>query len=141
MEKNAGFMSTLNGTLKPTPWLVRLKTSVTEKQRQHELYQQANFDSMTGLANRHYSEKYIASLCPEDQYSSGLSLLLCAEIKGYRQLEDIYGQDYLNELQTTIANRLIEFSDLHQAFCAHIKPGCFLILLKEAIFDEKLAPY
>ena len=109
-----------------------------EKQRQHELYQQAHFDSVTGLANRHYSEKYIASLCPEDQYSSGLTLL-CAEIKGYRQLEDIYGQDYLNELQTTIANRLIEFSDLHQAFCAHIKPGCFLMLLKEAIFDEKLA--
>ncbi len=115
-----------------------IKDISTEKQRQHELYQQAHFDSITGLANRHYSEKYIASLCPEDQYSSGLTLL-CAEIKGYRQLEDIYGQDYLNELQTTIANRLIEFSDLHQAFCAHIKPGCFLILLKEAIFDEKLA--
>lgn len=111
-----------------------------EKHQQHELYRQANFDPMTGLANRHYTEKYITSLCPQNQYNSGLTLL-CVEIKGFRQLEDIYGHNFINELQIIIANRLIEFAEHYHAFCAHIKPGCFLLLLKEAIFDEKLATF
>ena len=59
-----------------------------EKQKQHELYQQAHFDPITGLANRHYSEKYITSLCSKNQYNSGLTLI-CLEIKGYRQIEDL----------------------------------------------------
>ncbi len=109
-----------------------------EKQKQHELYQQAHFDPITGLANRHYSEKYITSLCSKNQYNSGLTLI-CLEIKGYRQIEDMYGYKASNELQKALANRLIEFAEQHQAFCSHIKLGCFMLLLKEGIFDEELA--
>jgi diguanylate cyclase (GGDEF)-like protein len=67
------------------------------------LYQKANYDSLTGLANRYYFNKYIEKLVnlPESHFS-----LLIVDLDGFKEVNDIYGHAVGDELLIQASQRM-----------------------------------
>jgi diguanylate cyclase (GGDEF)-like protein len=69
---------------------------------QSKTYQQANFDILTGLANRSNFERFLSQLEMEENECSGL---LYIDLDKFKQVNDTYGHDVGDQFLKIVASR------------------------------------
>lgn len=67
------------------------------------LYQKANYDSLTGLANRYYFNKHIQQLVTQP---NNTFTLLIVDLDGFKEVNDIYGHAVGDELLIQASARM-----------------------------------
>ena len=86
---------------------VAIKEDITgRKQHEEQLYYQANFDTLTGLPNRHYFQKHLELQMElvnrENQYMT----LMVLDIDNLKYVNDTFGHDFGDTLLKEIGRRL-----------------------------------
>ncbi len=85
----------------------RLSVAVTNIRRSESLFQQAHFDALTGLINRHaFEEKLRESLSRARRGESGV--LLFMDLDGFKKVNDTEGHEAGDRLLVTVSERLRE---------------------------------
>ncbi|MGM0594003.1 MAG: diguanylate cyclase domain-containing protein, partial [Pseudomonadota bacterium] len=86
---------------------VAFKEDITQrKAREEEVWQQANFDSLTGLPNRsHFLHQLKRKMAESIRYHHKLALLFI-DLDGFKQVNDTLGHDAGDELLELSARRL-----------------------------------
>jgi diguanylate cyclase (GGDEF)-like protein len=69
---------------------------------QSKTFQQANFDMLTGLANRSNFERFLGQLVMEENEYSGLIYI---DLDKFKQVNDTYGHDVGDEFLQIVASR------------------------------------
>jgi diguanylate cyclase (GGDEF)-like protein len=88
---------------------VAVKEDISERKRQEEqAWRLANYDSLTGLINRHYFLARLEQVGSEAQrYDKGFALLFI-DLDGFKQVNDTLGHDAGDALLQEAAHRLRE---------------------------------
>ena len=85
----------------------RLSVAVTNIRRSESLFQQAHFDALTGLINRHaFEEKLRESLSRARRGESGV--LLFMDLDGFKKVNDTEGHEAGDRLLVLVGDRLRE---------------------------------
>ncbi|WP_176441963.1 putative bifunctional diguanylate cyclase/phosphodiesterase [Zobellella denitrificans] len=95
-----------------------------EKQQQQRLFELANFDRLTGLANRINCHSYLASACAGE----GPFYLLLLGLDRFKQINDNLGHDTGDELLRAVARRLEALRD-GQGLLARLSGDEFALLI------------
>lgn len=84
-----------------------IKQDITEEKALLERTRyRAEFDAMTGLANRGQFQTRLAQLCGDDTGESGAGALLLIDLDGFKQVNDSLGHTAGDECLTEMARRL-----------------------------------
>ncbi|MDD2851985.1 MAG: EAL domain-containing protein [Desulfuromonadaceae bacterium] len=86
---------------------VAIKEDITERKRyEDQLYYQANFDSLTGLPNRHYFQKHLEKQLPLIAHDSQYLTLMVLDVDNLKYVNDTFGHEFGDILIRKIAHRL-----------------------------------
>lgn len=77
-----------------------------QKKEQGKLHKQARFDQLTGLANRASFEQRLSESIAEFQRKEQRFALLFLDLDGFKQVNDLYGHQFGDELLKVAAMRL-----------------------------------
>ncbi len=84
-------------------------SDITEKKKQDELiWQQANFDTLTGLPNRRLFRDRLEQAIKKAHRADGLLALLFIDLDRFKQVNDTLGHDMGDVLLTEAARRITE---------------------------------
>lgn len=72
------------------------------------IYQQANYDQLTGLANRHLFEDRLAQLIKDSKRNGTPFALLFLDLDNFKQINDNYGHDIGDEVLVKASRLLID---------------------------------
>jgi len=97
-------------------------------------------DSLTSLPNRRYFFKFLENSIRESKIKHSKFAILFLDIKGFKFINDFYGNEIGDYVLQTIANRIkkISFSD---SFIARIGADQFVILIKNFKNKEEIKYY
>jgi diguanylate cyclase (GGDEF)-like protein/PAS domain S-box-containing protein len=80
---------------------------VTERRELHErLFHQANYDLLTGLANRPCFEEKLRAIFSDPERQDRLTALLCLDVDRFKQVNDTYGHGVGDACLQEVAKRL-----------------------------------
>lgn len=105
------------------------------KAAEEKIYRQANFDLLTGVANRFYFMEKLATTIQAKQVAQFQSVLLFMDLDLFQEINDVYGHDVGDELLKKVAERLndvLEESDL----LARISGDGFAILVNAVLSED-----
>lgn len=87
--------------------LFRIDIDLTERKRhEHELMRIANYDSLTGLPNRHLMAEIMRELCARSRRNNE-SLAICyLDLDDFKPINDRHGHDVGDQVLVTVAERL-----------------------------------
>jgi len=86
---------------------VSIKEDISgRKLHEEQLYYQANFDSLTGLPNRHYFQKHLDLRLSVINRESQYMALMVLDIDNLKYVNDIFGHEFGDLLIKEIARRL-----------------------------------
>jgi len=84
----------------------RVAVALATAERDHALFRQANFDSLTGLPNRpHFMDLFAREIARAERHESSLALLFI-DLDGFSQVNDELGHSAGDELLVHAADRL-----------------------------------
>lgn len=113
---------------------VILVSDITEmKQREHELENTANFDRLTGIANRHSYLRELRRLSDDDLPIS----IVHFNISGIKAINRSRGIEAGDAVIKQVASVLADAKD--SGFCARIGGDEFVLLLKSTSHDDALS--
>lgn len=76
------------------------------KKTEHQLDQAAHFDSVTGLANRHYFNRYVQDLSRSPGARPSMFALLFIDLDNFKYVNDTFGHQVGDALLLSVAKRL-----------------------------------
>ncbi|HYD30692.1 MAG TPA: diguanylate cyclase [Azospirillaceae bacterium] len=86
---------------------VAIKEDITaEKEAAFKIWEQANFDCLTGLANRLLFHRHLAETVEAARQSGSLVAILYIDLDRFKPVNDTYGHDAGDELLKQVAGRL-----------------------------------
>ena len=95
-------------TLDVPPIIVATVQDITERMKWEEkLIQQANFDQLTGLLNRHYMQSYMHSVFTRARRNQKKVALLFMDLDNFKSVNDTLGHDVGDELLKQTAGRIL----------------------------------
>lgn len=113
---------------------MHLEAEKIKRQAEVKLYQQANYDRLTGLANRHYFEDYITKAISRDKRQRNSMAILYLDLNDFKKTNDELGHHVgdalLIETSKCISN-VIRSEDLASRF-----GGDEFVLLLDLIKNE-----
>ena len=105
-----------------------------QKQAEEEIYRQARYDLLTGIANRSFfMEKLSLAVNSFDQNEP--AGLLFMDLDLFKEINDVYGHEFGDELLIKAANRLKSLTKSTD-IVARISGDGFAILLGNVVSDE-----
>lgn len=105
-----------------------------QKQAEEEIYRQAHFDLLTGIANRSFFMEKL-SLAVNSFDKNEPTGLLFMDLDLFKEINDVYGHDFGDELLIKASNRLQSLTK-HTDIVARISGDGFAILLSNVVSDE-----
>jgi len=84
----------------------RLTVALTNFRHEERLYQQANFDIVTGLANRHLLQERLAAALDVDASHKSTGAMLYIDLDEFKRVNDSAGHSAGDELLRIVAERL-----------------------------------
>jgi diguanylate cyclase (GGDEF)-like protein len=116
----------------------RLSVAVTNIRRSESLYQQAHFDALTGLINRHaFEDKLRESLSRSRRGEKGVLLFL--DLDGFKKVNDTEGHEAGDRLLVTISERLREALRPEDTI-ARLGGDEFAIIVRGCEDDKSVSP-
>lgn len=115
-----------------------LQDITTQKLYEIELEKLANYDPLTGLANRTLLLNHLQKLIHRNQRSKKQSALLLIDIDHFRDINDSFGHQMGDELLMQIAQRIPE-KIRKEDFAAHLSADEFVIVLENLHSKEDAA--
>lgn len=115
--------------------LCGISTDITEqKQREQKIHYLAYHDAQTGLPNRAYMIDHLTHLVSEPPAGTNVALLVL-DLDHFKNINDIHGHKYGNELLSEVAGRLqaLQPPDSH---LIHLGADEFVIFLPNLAFDR-----
>ncbi|MCH8478898.1 MAG: EAL domain-containing protein [Wenzhouxiangella sp.] len=112
--------------------LFRIDIDLTERKRhEHELMQIANYDSLTGLPNRHLMAEMMRELCARSRRNDETLAVCYLDLDDFKPINDRHGHDVGDQVLVMVAERLrhmVRGSDL----VSRLGGDEFVILLTDA---------
>jgi len=105
-----------------------------QKQAEEEIYRQAHFDLLTGIANRSFFMEKL-SLAVNSFDENKPTALLFMDLDLFKEINDVHGHDFGDELLIKASNRLKELTKSTD-IVARISGDGFAILLNNVVNDE-----
>ncbi len=105
-----------------------------KKKAEQEIYRQARFDLLTGVANRSFFMEKL-SLAVTSFKKSEQSALLLMDLDLFKEVNDVHGHDFGDELLIKVSNRLQSLTKSTD-IVARISGDGFAILLNNVVDDE-----
>lgn len=105
------------------------------KAAEEKIYRQANFDLLTGVANRFYFMDKLTTTIHAKSVAQFQSALLFMDLDLFQEINDVYGHDAGDELLKKVAERLndlLEENDL----LARVSGDGFAILVNAVISED-----
>jgi diguanylate cyclase (GGDEF)-like protein/PAS domain S-box-containing protein len=88
---------------------VALKQDITErKQLEEQIWHQANFDALTGLANRHLFHDRLSYLIAQARRDGGHFAVLYLDLDRFKEVNDSFGHEVGDELLSQVAGRFCQ---------------------------------
>ncbi len=107
------------------------------KCQQQTMERMANYDSLTGLPNRHNFLSMVQNaLTSRDQANNNPVLIYC-DLDGFKSVNDIHGHEIGDKLLIMVSQRLKHYIN-HQDIVSRIGGDEFLILLTQTPSKEKI---
>lgn len=75
---------------------------------EHELRQQANYDSLTGLPNRSKFESELRELLDRNRLTGALAAIFFVDLDNFKAVNDTYGHAFGNRLVKAVTDRLVQ---------------------------------
>lgn len=101
----------------------------------HKLYQRANYDRLTGLANRHYFEDYLMRAIAGCQRRADKIGLLYVDLNDFKDINDTHGHDTGDRVLIMAAAILLDCIRMDDVAC-RIGGDEFVVLLEHVITTE-----
>ncbi|MFC6672568.1 putative bifunctional diguanylate cyclase/phosphodiesterase [Marinobacterium aestuariivivens] len=115
---------------------ILIAQDITErKHAEAKLYQQANFDSLTGLPNRRRASEVISQSVEDAWSSKGLLALLYLDLDNFKQINDTFGHLFGDQVLIKVADRLQHAVDDY-GHLSHMSGDEFLIHFRFTEVDE-----
>ncbi len=105
-----------------------------QKQAEEEIYRQAHFDLLTGIANRSFFMEKL-SLAVNSSNENESTALLFMDLDLFKEINDVHGHDFGDELLIKASNRLRSLTK-GTDIVARISGDGFAILLNNVVNDE-----
>ncbi len=87
--------------------LFRIDIDLTERKRhEHELMQIANYDSLTGLPNRHLMAEMMRELCARSRRNNETLAVCYLDLDDFKPINDRHGHDVGDKVLAMVAERL-----------------------------------
>ncbi|ASP39790.1 hypothetical protein CHH28_14415 [Bacterioplanes sanyensis] len=110
--------------------------ALEEAQRQ-QLYQKANYDTLTGLPNRYHFEEYANRLLSTAERTKASVALLFLDLNGFKAINDQLGHDTGDYVLEQVGNQLLE--DLRRGdMAARIGGDEFVVIIDPVASIEQL---
>ena len=118
--------------------LCGISTDITEqKQREQKIHYLAYHDAQTGLPNRAYMIDYLTHLVSERPAGTEAALIVL-DLDHFKNINDIHGHDYGNELLAEVAGRL-QILLPSNSHLIHLGADEFIVFLPELALDTAAA--
>jgi diguanylate cyclase (GGDEF)-like protein/PAS domain S-box-containing protein len=115
-----------------------LFSDISERKKASELiYFQANYDSLTGLANRNHLFRVMESEIKSDNQTPGFGFMLM-DLDNFKQVNDTFGHDKGDQLLQTVSTRL-QGCIQDNALLARLGGDEFALFLPEVVEEAELA--
>lgn len=105
-----------------------------QKEAEEEIYRQAHFDLLTGIANRSFFMEKL-SLAVNSYDENKPTALLFMDLDLFKEINDVHGHDFGDELLIKASNRLRSLTKSTD-IVARISGDGFAILLNNVVNDE-----
>ncbi len=105
-----------------------------QKQAEEEIYRQARYDLLTGIANRSFFMEKLSLAVNSFSHNEPMGLLFM-DLDLFKEINDVYGHDFGDELLIKAANRLKSLTK-NTDIVARISGDGFAILLSNVVSDE-----
>jgi diguanylate cyclase (GGDEF)-like protein len=125
-------VETANETIKK----LKFAEALLVKQRD-VIYNQANYDKLTGLANRHLFEEKLAQLIENAKTNDSSFALLFLDLDNFKQINDTHGHD-IGDKVLVEASKILKNSTRESDTLVRFGGDEFLILLNNAKKDGAL---
>ncbi len=83
-----------------------IKSSIERKAYERKLFQQANFDELTGLANRRLFKEYLEKALMKAKRFERQEVLMFLDLDRFKDINDTYGHEAGNMLLMLVAERI-----------------------------------
>jgi len=84
------------------------QSELAKQQANQKLYQQANYDRLTGLANRHYFEDHMVRALAGCQRRADKVALLYVDLNDFKEINDTFGHDTGDRVLTLSAAIILD---------------------------------
>ncbi|NVK38032.1 MAG: sensor domain-containing diguanylate cyclase [Gammaproteobacteria bacterium] len=101
----------------------------------HKLYQRANYDRLTGLANRHYFEDYLMRSIAGCQRRADKIGLLYVDLNDFKEINDTHGHDTGDRVLIMASAILLDCIRMDDVAC-RFGGDEFVVLLEHVITTE-----
>ncbi|MDD2357807.1 MAG: EAL domain-containing protein [Thiovulaceae bacterium] len=115
-----------------------LQDITIQKNYELELERLANFDSLTGLANRTYLLAHINKLIHRNKRNKSNAAVLLFDLDHFRDINDSFGHNMGDELLIQVAKRMTERMR-QEDLVAHLSGDEFVLVLEELHNKEDVA--
>jgi diguanylate cyclase (GGDEF)-like protein/PAS domain S-box-containing protein len=117
---------------------VAMFSDITERKRHEEkIWRQANFDALTGLANRNLFHEHLEHAIAQALRSGRKLGLMFLDLDGFKWINDTLGHDVGDELLVEVAHRL-QHCVREQDTVARLGGDEFTLLINELVDADKL---
>lgn len=114
----------------------KLQSEVAKrKQSEQELAHRANYDSLTELPNRSYSQERLTQAINRSQRDNTQILLMFIDLDNFKQINDTLGHDAGDQILKKTSERLVE-SVRHTDTVARLGGDEFLLIIPEITGQE-----
>lgn len=120
-------------------YYVAIFTDITElKEKNNKLYYYANYDILTGLANRAQFEAYLKNAIANAKRNETQLALFFVDLDKFKDVNDTFGHDVGDKMLQSVANR-IQDALRGDDFVARIGGDEFVLVLKEIKSHKDIA--
>jgi diguanylate cyclase (GGDEF)-like protein/PAS domain S-box-containing protein len=112
-----------------------LQDVTTQKLYEMELERLANFDTLTGLANRTYLLAHLEKLIHRNRRHKNNAAVLLFDLDHFRNINDSFGHNIGDELLVEVAHRMSECMR-QEDFLAHLSGDEFVMVLEKLSHEE-----